>query len=393
MSPSGPFRIAFITPEYVSESSNGGGLGNYLAKMCRVLIACGHEPEVFVTSNNDETVTHDGVVVHRVNPSRWHSRLKPLSCLVSLLPQLRNAAEYTVALLAEAAALASALRRRDRVVSFDCVQSADYRGVGLFVRRRPGRPHLIRCSCASDLWGFSRSQWLLERLSIRRGDRVYAPSRFVAGHLSRMLGVSVDVIRPPFLPDTPPAQELVQGLPSRYLVHFGQIVPRKGSDFLAEALPIVWSREPSVRMVWAGTDRQDTWARCRSRWGDKQGNVVYLGAIGRSQLYQVLMRSEGSVLPSLVDNFPNTVIESLMHNRPVIGTRGSSIDELVVDGVNGLLVDGRDIDGLAAAILDVWRKKLSWADDLLVASPVWRELQPQIAVDNLRTLAMSARRY
>jgi hypothetical protein len=46
-------RIAFLTLEYPSESSYGGGLGTYVDRMAKVLVESGHEPEVFVLSERD----------------------------------------------------------------------------------------------------------------------------------------------------------------------------------------------------------------------------------------------------------------------------------------------------------------------------------------------------
>ena len=381
-------RVAFITTEYAADYRTGGGLGTYLARMCRALVACGHTPEVFVTSDRDESAVTDGVLVHRVDPARWMARFDALRGIAKLLRCGRYAAECSAPLFGQAMALACALRRRERAVRFDCVQSADYQAAGLFVTRRRGRPRVVRCSTAADLCGFNSWQCFWERVSIRRADRAYAPSRFVANYLHGKFGLEVDVIRPPVTVETVGAPPAVRALPERYLIHFGQIVGYKGSDFLAEALSIVWRKDPSVRMVWAGRTALPSLEPWRTSWGDWSEHVVYLGAIERPELQQILSRAEGSVLPSMVDNLPNTVIESLMWNKPVIGTRGSSIDEIVVNDVNGLLVDYGDTAALAAAILKIWRDGFAGPSDLLAASPIWQDLQPEIAVANFFRFAL-----
>src|SRR5262245_47356620 len=162
--------------------------------MCRALIDSGHQPEVFVTSDRDETVTVDGVIVHRVDPAKWRARLGSISRMAKLLPRGGWAAERTTELLGDAAALCKPPGRRARQVTFDCVQSPHYRAAGFFVPRRRSRPHVVRCSGISDLWGFDRWQALWERRAIRRADRVCAPSRFVAVHMSTTLGLPVDVV-------------------------------------------------------------------------------------------------------------------------------------------------------------------------------------------------------
>src|SRR5262245_43379017 len=59
-------RIGLVTTEFVSEYGNGGGLGNYLARLAVLLREAGHVPEVFVLSEEDKTTEFEGVRVQRV---------------------------------------------------------------------------------------------------------------------------------------------------------------------------------------------------------------------------------------------------------------------------------------------------------------------------------------
>lgn len=57
------------------------------------------------------------------------------------------------------------------------------------------------------------------------------------------------------------------------------------------------------------------------------------------------------VLPSRSEGMGRVIVESLARGRPVLGARVGGIPELVQDGVNGLLVDSEDTQGLADAIV------------------------------------------
>ena len=81
----------------------------------------------------------------------------------------------------------------------------------------------------------------------------------------------------------------------------------------------------------------------------------YLGELRRDEVYGVLAGADAAVLPSLFDNLPNSAIEALLLGVPVIGSRGASLDELVTDGVTGVLVPIGDADALADAMLAQWR--------------------------------------
>jgi hypothetical protein len=60
------------------------------------------------------------------------------------------------------------------------------------------------------------------------------------------------------------------------------------------------------------------------------------------------------VCPSRADNLPNVAIEAMSLGVPIVGVRGASIDELVIDGESGCLAPPDDAAGLAAAIRTVW---------------------------------------
>ena len=60
------------------------------------------------------------------------------------------------------------------------------------------------------------------------------------------------------------------------------------------------------------------------------------------------------MLPSLIDNSPNSCLEAMGLGGVVIGTRGSSLDELITDGVNGFLVTPNDPDALAEKMISAW---------------------------------------
>lgn len=386
-------RVALVAAEFPSEWSSGGGLGTYLGRLVRVLRDAGHEPEVFVSSREaPEVIAWQGVRVERVHrmdaglPGRAALRLCRSLGLRRLQPGLLIAGN--------AWRLAAALARRDARTPFDLVQSSDYLATGLFVPRRPGRPHLVRCSSAIELLAAAegddspRRRWeaRLQRACIRRADAAYAPSRFVADHFRERHGLAVGVLRPPLLREVEPAPELPPGVPKRYLLHFGRLSAVKGSEVLARALPRAWRSEPELRLVLAGSDPQRRLAGWRALWGRDRERVAWLGELERPELYAVLRGAEAAVLPSLVDNLPNTAIESLMLGVPVVASAGASLDELVEPGRSGLLVPPGDEEALAEALVRVWRGE-GVARGFRFDSAIAEAMRPERALDGLLRLA------
>src|SRR5580658_6485264 len=127
------FRIAFVTPGFVTEGNNASGLGNYINKMTQALLRAGHVPEIFVSSfDGPQQIDHNGVRVHRVFPRPSHGWLHwfPMAPRVRVLGHLRN----TQQLRSTMATLAEAFEARDQESPCGVVQSHDTDGTGLDIR-------------------------------------------------------------------------------------------------------------------------------------------------------------------------------------------------------------------------------------------------------------------
>jgi glycosyltransferase involved in cell wall biosynthesis len=387
-------RIAFLTTEFASEGGRGGGLASYLARMAQALRDAGHEPEVFVLSAQMPGVLdHAGVRVERVRRADRHPAVRAARRLLLALGLARLLP--TLHVVAGALALARALEARDAQRPFDAVQSADYLATGLFVARRARRPHLVRCSSASDLWAevdgdrrlARRLEAWLERVSSRRADVVYAPSRFIAAHLSRRLAREVRVLRPPAFLETKPAPQPPRALPPRFLLHLAKPSRVKGTHLLAAALPEVWAQEPALTLVYASSARAPE-LDCLDAGGCASASrVVALGPLEKPELYACLARAEALVQPSLADNLPNAVIESLLLGIPVVAFAGASLDELIEPGATGELVPMGDADALAAALLRVWRGQAAARRGFTWGGALAAEMRPDCAVARLLSLA------
>ena len=388
-------RVAFITPEFITEYSDGGGLGNYLFRTAKLLVSNGHEAEVFVLSMQEPRVfMYHGIRVERVSPVTRRLWSKILTKALILSRLIESCATMS-RLIGQSLALADAMERRHQVEPFHIIQSADFLSVGVAVRATNDRVHVIRCSTAADLYNqvdgdLHRVSWWrawLERTSLRRADKVYAPSSLVASHYKEKYGINVSVIRPPISIEVSPMSAITFELPDRYLIHFGQLIRRKGTMWLVESLKYAFQLDPSLQMVWVGSGNTAELESLLASLGPFQENIRWLGRFQKPELYALLQRSEGAVLPSLVDNLPNTAIECLMFGIPIIGTRGASIDELVEDGVTGELVTVNDVEGLAHAILRVWQGHSSIRKGFTWTSMVAEEMKPSNAIENLLKFA------
>ncbi len=294
---------------------------------------------------------------------------------------------------------AQVFKRRHRQVGFDLIQSADLYALGLWIGRPSKGRHLIRCSAAWELYhkidgqyGFAiGSLEVINRWAMKRAHAVYAPSRFTAEYYKIHHHIPVQVIYPPSFLERKEAGRLPMGIPDRYLLYFGQLMDRKGLHWLIEALMIALTTEPEIKMVMLGAGNPVEVSGALAQLGAFRSNVLALYPLPKADTYSVLTRAEATVLPSLVDNLPNTVIESLMVGVPVIGTRGASIDELIREGVNGELVEPGDREGLAKQMVEFWRGQNRVKKGGDSVKNLLEEMEPAIAIARLLAMASDGR--
>jgi len=153
--------------------------------------------------------------------------------------------------------------------------------------------------------------------------------------------------------DTQVADTLAGGSP--YLLHYGSLGRIKGSGILAEAVLPLLEEVPNFRLVLAGKVRDDEAGHRLVRLAESYPKQVrYLGILTPAQLYPVVLAARLVVLPSLVDNLPNTCLEAMALGRVVLATQGASFEQLISNGRSGFLVEPGDPLTLRAAIRVAW---------------------------------------
>jgi len=187
----------------------------------------------------------------------------------------------------------------------------------------------------------------MEEWSVRVRPFVFAPSAYVAGQIEKAYGIKkVAVIESPFFEEARQVDPSVYEAPSRrqeLSLFFGRLTQMKGVHVLARALPLVLERCPDLHVVLLGADAPAPGGGMMRDFvhrhaGSHAGRVLFLDPLRHEQLYPFIDHARFVVLPSLVDNMPNTLLEAMGHGKSVIGTTGSCFEQLLTEGENGLLV-------------------------------------------------------
>jgi glycosyltransferase involved in cell wall biosynthesis len=135
------------------------------------------------------------------------------------------------------------------------------------------------------------------------------------------------------------------------IISVGRFHPQKRFDVLIDAFARVRAKEQS-QLVICGEGPLLEAMRLRTIELGVSGDVLLVGF--EQNPFRWLSRSDLFVLTSDYEGLPNALIEAQALGLPAVATRSpTGPDEIVEDGVTGLLVPVGDIDAVAAAILDL----------------------------------------
>jgi len=357
-------HICFITPEYVTEYYFSGGIAQTFHRIAKWLTLHNHEVDIIVASNINEDIIYEGTSVHRIAPRN--------SFLFAVLNKITfGRLSLTLGMLS----FSYLAYKKIKTLSsqkIDIIQSVNYSFCGLFTLLFSSIPQVVRITSHRFLWTkfmFKKKKVdnivieFLESFYLHRIRYSFVPSLLLKEVFSKEASINhIRYIPTPFYIeetklDNRIYKKEIEG--KKYLLFFGRLEKKKGVHILAEALPEVFSKIPELHAVFIGRDmflseRQTMKSYIIDQCKDFLGRLVIIGNLTHSQLYPCIKNAHLVVLPSLIDNFPNTLLESMGLGKAVLGTIGASFDEVIEDGVNGFLVPKDNVKALTEKIINIW---------------------------------------
>ncbi len=132
----------------------------------------------------------------------------------------------------------------------------------------------------------------------------------------------------------------------------------KGHDAMLRALPLVLAKVPDAQWIVIGEGSLRAGLEALARSSGIERSVRFLGAVSDEQRNVWLRRASVLAMPSRLpaggfagEGFGIAYLEAGAYGKPVVaGNAGGALDA-VLDGETGLLVDPRDTDALAQALV------------------------------------------
>jgi glycosyltransferase involved in cell wall biosynthesis len=205
----------------------------------------------------------------------------------------------------------------------------------------------------------------LERQAARWTDRIITlTDRGAQEHLARGIGRAEQYVA---VPSGVPTAELRAAASPRgeararlgldpdafIVVGLGRLVPIKGFDLLARALPALVAQIPSARvlLVGDGAERAHLGAIAAS-----MGVAERLRMTGETtDVASYLAAADVVAVPSRNEGMGRVIVEAMALGLPVVATTVGGIPDVVTDGECGRLVEPEDTDALAAALIELGR--------------------------------------
>jgi hypothetical protein len=338
-------KIAIISREL---PPHGGGIGSWSSKAARGLARLHNEVHLFTEGHAEEPAQEAvaGVQVHRLAPAKF----RPHSMAWSW----------------------TAAKAVGAMGPFDVVQACEWDAEAVVYAMRPGArlvtrlatPHYIVQATNQARWRQRmRSSFTsrMERMQARHSRLVVSPTAMLAREVAKTWAISPQLVHvvptgidPPELSPGPIPAFLAE---APYLLYFGRLEIRKGVDVLIDALPAVLTAHPDLHCVFIGEDLtyrgvpfpEYARQRCAAFWP----RIHFLPRMPHGELFNIVANATLVVIPSRWENLANTCLESMVLGRAIIASNGSGFDEVLTNGVDGLLVPPGDSSALADAACKV----------------------------------------
>ena len=263
-----------------------------------------------------------------------------------------------------AAMLEIMMRERPRVVQ---LATADDGYMGLWLRQWLKLPFVVYAH-GNEVLGALESSWPKPRLSLQQAARVLANSRFTA-QLVEKSGAAperIEIIHPGCDVDRfqpcKPTMELRQEIlgdqwNNRVILSVGNLVVRKGHDLVIRALRRVMESIPDVVYLIVGDGPYRAELEKLALASGVRERVIFAGRVSDERLPEIYGLSDIFAMPSRermescdVEGFGIVFLEASACAKAVIAGRSGGMEDAVLNGVTGLLVNPTDVEDIAKAL-------------------------------------------
>ncbi len=235
------------------------------------------------------------------------------------------------------------------------------------VARRLGVPLVLEVNAPAaearrylgEYFHLGRLQEWTSRWKLRRADAVVVVSSALGSHLVKRYGLEVERVTVAsngadlerFRPETTPDPEFPRDGGAPRVGFVGSFQQFHGLDLLAGMTERVAAARPEARFLFVGGGDGAEGLRRRLDLGER---AAFTGRVPHPRVPGLMASLDVGVLAEAAPyQCPLKLIELMAAGTAIVAPRHGPIEELVEDGVEALLFEPRDLDGLVAAVLEL----------------------------------------
>jgi glycogen(starch) synthase len=364
-------RICLISREYPPETG-WGGISTYTFQHAHGLKELGHEVEVIALAApgdlrlNIPAVNQDGVIVNRV-------AIETLSGFA----MIKAATPFSHYVLGAIFALSKKFHEIHERKPFDVAESPEHLAEGLCPALLKSVPMVLRLHTPQSKFIAERFHNLspsfdqqfvamIERIAMLNASAITSPSLDMARYVSNDLGIELEqihIIKNPvdekrFCPE---GLRALSGDDRLNVLSIGRLEPRKGIQYLIDAVPMIVQQVPQARFVIIGADTQNASGQKSmlaeltaklSRLGFRDF-VTFIPHVNLDDLPAYYRSADVFVIASLYDNAPMSCLEAMASGRAIVVTDAGGTKEYAIDGEAGVVIPSADSAAIAAALISL----------------------------------------
>lgn len=139
----------------------------------------------------------------------------------------------------------------------------------------------------------------------------------------------------------------------------GRMVARKGFDMLVEAWPVILDQVENAKLILAGKGPMFEPLRERIEQLGLGGSINQMGYVSDDVLVELYQSADLFVMPNRTmddgdtEGFGLVFLEAAAAGATSVGGRAGGATDAIFDGKTGLLVDGRDREDIARAVVSL----------------------------------------
>ncbi|MBA7597480.1 D-inositol-3-phosphate glycosyltransferase [subsurface metagenome] len=138
---------------------------------------------------------------------------------------------------------------------------------------------------------------------------------------------------------------------NRLLLFVGRFVPLKNLPFLITTFRRVIEERKDIRLMLVGEGPLKNTIKGLVKKYQLEKYIIFTGRVPNDELPKYYSAADIFIMPSSYDNFPNSILEAMACELPIVATRVGGIPQQIQEGKNGLLIESNNIEEFKTAIL------------------------------------------